>query len=98
MDLEDELVTVKNKSNAPIALGTWYISSNIGAQKFTFPKNTNIAAGATIRVYSGPQAATKSSAAGSLMWTKRNVWNNKGDSATLFDVSSIRNRRAGIVL
>jgi hypothetical protein len=48
-----------------------------------FPHGTKVVAGATVRVRSGPGAATL--LPGELKWKTASVWNDKGDTAYLED-------------
>jgi hypothetical protein len=76
-------------------LAGWAVVSNRGAQRFVFPAGTVIPPGASASVWSGRDAEEskrKSEARvdrvdGSvdLVFTRRFIWNNEGDSATLVD-------------
>ena len=74
---KDEYIVIKNFGCAPVNLAGWRIYSK-GGQWYTFP-TVILQAGESIAVHSGPGAS------GSLIWTRKYVWNNKGDEAILYD-------------
>ncbi|RLA98122.1 MAG: hypothetical protein DRG83_14935 [Deltaproteobacteria bacterium] len=76
---KDEYIAIKNFGNAPVSLAGWRIFSK-GRQWYTF-LTVILQAGESIVVHSGPGAS------GELIWTRKYVWNNKGDKAILYDVA-----------
>ena len=74
---KDEYIVIKNFGCAPVNLAGWRIYSK-GGQRYTFP-TVILQAGESIAVHSGPGAS------GELIWTRKYVWNNKGDEAILYD-------------
>jgi hypothetical protein len=66
----------------PTSLRGWTLVSIKGGQKFQLPA-VELAPGRVLRVTSGATAV----AAGDIQWTRRNVWNNTGDTAMLLDAS-----------
>lgn len=87
---DDEYVVIQNAGADPVDLSGWSIQS-YGAsscapqadQVFTFPGGFQLAAGASVRVHSGPSAF--GNPPGDLLWTTKNIWNNSGDRADLRD-------------
>ena len=74
---KDEYVVLRNITGAPIDLTGWKLFSE-GEQWYTFP-DVILQPGEEIEIHSGPRAE------GALTWTKRYVWNNRGDKAILYD-------------
>ena len=79
LDLQAEIVAIKNNSNEAVNLQGWQLISVEGNQLYNFP-NVNLAAGKTIYVTSGSDAK---SSGNSLEWTKKKIWLNAGDAAQL---------------
>lgn len=82
IDLNTEVVTLKNTSNTEVNISGWKLISEKGNQVFTFPAGTVIPAGKALKVVSGPKAQT---GPGVLVWTKNYIWNNDGDPGVLYD-------------
>ena len=76
---KDEYIVIKNFGCGPVNLAGWRIHSK-GGQWYTFPEIT-LGPGESVSVHSGPGAS------GSLIWTRKYVWNNKGDEAILYDAA-----------
>jgi hypothetical protein len=85
LDLRGEVVEIANTGDAPVDLGGWKLHDEGSTKGFTFPAGTVLAAGASVRVRSGPGAA--STGPGELKWKTSSVWNDKGDTAYLKDPS-----------
>ena len=62
LDLVEERVDVHNSTDKTLSLAGWKLKSETGAQEFAFPEGFELAAGATVVVWSGP---VSSRAAGS---------------------------------
>lgn len=80
IDLQGELVTLKNTSPGNMDLSGWKLLSVTGNQSYTFPAGTIIKAGSTLTIASGE-------ASGDIKWTARNIWNNDGDPAELINAA-----------
>ncbi len=80
VDLEKELVVIKNVSDKTIDLTGYVLVSVKGNQQFTFPAIA-LKPGETVTVTSGKNA--QSDPPRYLLWTKQNIWNNNGDPAKL---------------
>ncbi len=85
LDLRGEVVEIANTGDAPIDIGGWRLHDEGSTKGFTFPAGTVLEAGASVRVRSGPGAA--SAGPGELKWKTTSVWNDKGDTAFLKDPS-----------
>lgn len=80
-----EHVVITNEGSQAQNLQGWVLESAPGGtQRYTFPDVT-IGPGATLRVHSGRGSADAAAPPTDLAWTGRNVWNNAGDTAVLFD-------------
>ena len=84
---KDEYVQIKNVSRNAINLKGWRITS-MPADKQTFMlPDITLQPGESIYIHSGPQSRTTKLPGINIMWTKRYIWNNKGDMCTLIDPS-----------
>ena len=80
-----EHVVITNEGSQAQNLQGWVLESAPGGrQRYTFPA-VSLAPGATVRVHSGRGSAAAAAPPTDLAWTGRNVWNNAGDTAILFD-------------
>ena len=82
VDLEKEIVKMKNKSSKKIDISNWRLLSVKGEQEFYFPEGTVVKPGEIIKVASGRNAEKDSE---TIFWTGAYIWNNNGDSAKLFN-------------
>ena len=76
-----EYVVIQNLGAVAQAIGGWRLC-DLANHCFSFPARAVVAAGATITLYSGPGRADGSRY---YMGYRRAVWNNNGDTATLYD-------------
>ncbi|MDX6683048.1 MAG: competence protein ComEC [Solirubrobacteraceae bacterium] len=83
LDLKGEVVEIANAGTAPLDLGGWRLRDESTGKPYVFPAGTVVDPGASVRVRSGPGAA--SPAAGELAWKTARVWNDSGDTARLED-------------
>lgn len=82
---KDEYVRIKNISKKIISLKGWKITSvPIDKQVFIFGDIT-LKPGENIYVHSGQNANIHKLQGINILWTKRYIWNNKGDKCTLID-------------
>lgn len=81
LDLEGEVVAIKNNGTEDVNLADWQLYSVEGNQMFTFPK-LSLSSGQIIFVTSGPDAKDGD---GYIKWTGRQVWLNSGDTAQLLN-------------
>ena len=72
---------IQNLGAVAQAIGGWRLC-DVANHCFSFPAGAALAAGATITLYSGPGRADGSRY---YMGYRRAVWNNNGDTATLYD-------------
>ncbi len=82
--LSEEVVTLKNSGTKSVDISGWVLVSEVGNQRFTFPRGTVISAGGTLAIVSG---STARAGAGRIVWGTSNIWNNDGDPAILLDAS-----------
>ena len=85
LDLKQEVVEIANTGDGPLDLGGWKLRDESTGKPYVFPNGTVVAAGATVRVRSGPGAASPGE--GELAWKTTSVWNDRGDTAFLEDPS-----------
>jgi len=82
IDLSGEVVTLTNSSDKVLNLTGWKLVSEVGNQTFTFPADTTLAEGGTLKIVSGKNAQA---GANVLVWTESNIWNNDGDPGALYN-------------
>jgi uncharacterized protein YkwD len=78
-----EIIAIKNYGGQAQVMTDWKINSMVGNQWYYFPYGYTLAADATVRVHSGPDAI--SNPPDDLLWTTAYIWNNAGDKAVLYD-------------
>lgn len=77
----DESVAFENVSGGPLDISGWRVEDAAG-HSYAFPPGTELAAGASITLYSGVGEDTASEA----YWGRGSaVWNNSGDTVSVFD-------------
>lgn len=87
-----EYMAVTNTGDADVDLSGWYLFSvrrGNENQTYTFAQGYVLAAGATVRVYSGPGAEAAAAADSGLFWTEKRMWNDEGDPAELYDAGGV---------
>jgi competence protein ComEC len=82
IDLVGEVVTLRNNGDAPVDLSGWKLVSEKGNQTYVIPTDTLLAAGAELKIISGPNAQAGD---GQLVWNQSNIWANSGDPGALYD-------------
>jgi len=82
----DEYVQITNRGNAPQDMTGWRIQSVAGPQWYDFPAAYTLAAGASVRVHSGPDGFENPPT--DLLWGLAHIWLNEGDKAVLYDDSN----------
>jgi competence protein ComEC len=83
LDFEKEIAFIKNMGTNDVKMTGWKLVSVNGNQTFNFPDGFVLKAGQTVLITSGPNAVEKLPS--KLLWTVKNIWNNSGDSAKLYD-------------
>ncbi|WP_453992081.1 cell wall-binding repeat-containing protein [Bacillus nitroreducens] len=83
LDLDKEIVTIKNIDTKDIKMDGWKLVSVVGNQTFKFPSGYVLKKGATVKIVSGRGAVNNPPS--QLLWTTGYIWNNSGDTATLYD-------------
>lgn len=88
----NEYIRIDNFGSAPQNMTGWSIQSYRNSdcqpdpsQRYTFPSGYVLAAGASVRVHSGPDATNNPP--GSLRWTTSYIWHNDGDRGNLRNTS-----------
>ena len=79
LDLQGETVKITNSGSYPVSLAGWKLTDEGAKHSYSFTGTTLPAAG-SVTLSSG-------TASGDLKWTSKNVWNNDGDTAYLYDGS-----------
>lgn len=83
VDLGDEYFTIANNSDSNISLTGWKMVSIEGNQTYYFPDGFVLKSKTNVAVWSGGKG--KHEPPSDLVWTRKNIWNNKGDGGVLFD-------------
>lgn len=78
-----ESVRIVNWGAQAQPMGGWALASVRSGDIFVFPTNITLEPQAAITVHSG--ASARDAPPNDLFWTDRQVWNNDGDMAVLFD-------------
>lgn len=88
----NEYIRIDNIGSAHQNMDGWSIESYRNSdcqpdptQRYTFPSSYVLAAGASMRVHSGPDATNNPPS--SLRWTTNYIWHNDGDRGDLRNVS-----------
>ena len=77
-----EIIAITNYGGQAQVMTDWKINSVVGDQWYYFPYGYTRAAGATVRIHSGPDAI--SDPPDDLLWTRAYIWNDAGDKAVLY--------------
>lgn len=88
VDLDNEIVTIKNNDTVDVSMTGWKLVSVEGNQTYQFPDGYTLKAGATVYVTSG--ASAKDQPPTYLKWTGAYIWNNSGDAAELFNAEGVK--------
>ncbi|WP_404356511.1 S-layer homology domain-containing protein [Cytobacillus firmus] len=88
VDLDNEIVTIKNNENIDVPMTGWKLVSVEGNQTYQFPDGYTLKAGATVYVTSG--ASAKDQPPTYLKWTGAYIWNNSGDAAELYNAEGVK--------
>lgn len=82
VNLETEVVVIKNTGSKAVDISGWKLVSEVGNQQYVIPSGTVIQPGGSLKIVSGKNATA---GAGTLVWTTQYIWNNDGDAAALYD-------------
>lgn len=88
VDLDNEIVTIKNNDTINVPMTGWKLVSVEGNQTYQFPDGYTLKAGATVYVTSGANA--KDQPPTYLKWTGAYIWNNSGDAAELYNAEGVK--------
>ncbi len=87
VNLDTEVVKIKNNGNNDVNMTGWKLVSVEGNQTFDFPADFVLKAGSTVQVTSGNSAVHNPPTY--LKWTGGYIWNNEGDTARLVDAEGV---------
>ena len=80
-----EHVVIQNRDTIVADLTGWTLAEKDGAVlPFAFPAGCTLVPGAEVRIYSG-RDGRQNNPPESFDWTELNIWDNDGDTATLFN-------------
>ncbi|CAM3889122.1 S-layer homology domain-containing protein [Aeromicrobium ponti] len=88
VDLDKEIVTIKNNDSIDIDMTGWKLVSVEGNQTYDFPEGYVLKSGATVYVTSGNNAQDQPPTY--LKWTGAYIWNNDGDAAELYNAEGVK--------
>lgn len=74
IDKDEEIVTIKNRSDKPVSLSGWTLVSKKGNQQYNFPDGTNLRPSQKLKVTAGRDA--RHNPPKYYKWTGRYIWNN----------------------
>lgn len=77
-----EIVVIMNTGDSPQKLTGWKLQDEGSKNTFTFPINLSLAAGSSVKLISGESG---NHSVREIYWNDRPIWNNDGDTATLFN-------------
>tara|TARA_Y100001960_G_scaffold178614_1_gene187319 strand:+ start:1510 stop:2745 length:1236 start_codon:yes stop_codon:yes gene_type:complete len=77
-----EKIVIYNKSAANVDMTGWTVSDDGRKHTFNFPSGFILYSDLSVEIVSGRTGQDTSS---TIYWKKQTVWNNDGDTATLFD-------------
>ncbi|MGG3915932.1 lamin tail domain-containing protein [Rossellomorea vietnamensis] len=83
VNLDTEVVTLKNNGSEDVNMTDWKLVSVEGNQTYDFPDDFILKAGSSVNVTSGGNAVNNPPT--TLKWTDAYIWNNSGDSAQLYN-------------
>ncbi|KUI97877.1 lamin tail domain-containing protein [Vibrio sp. MEBiC08052] len=76
----DESITITNRGHVICDISQWQINAGSPHQDYIFPEDTLLRGGESVTVYTRPGARHSFN-------SNRSIWNNNGDTATLFNQS-----------
>lgn len=79
-----EIVTIENRGDSSQDLTGWRVEDDGPKYTFNFPSGFSLKPGASMKLISGESGDNSNKA---IYWNGRTVWNNDGDTASLFDSS-----------
>ncbi|KAL6063053.1 hypothetical protein QOT17_011856 [Balamuthia mandrillaris] len=88
MLLKEECVVLLNHSSEVVDLSGWFLRSVVGDQYFLFggpDRDCQLQPGQSVAIWSGRQSEPRHNPPASFLWTKRYIWNDKGDAAAIYN-------------
>jgi len=83
MDLEGQVIRVRNVSTETMPLNGWRLRSSQTKQEYKFPADLKLRSGEHVTIWTGPSAPHKKS--GDLHWQASDIWDTNADIAQLVD-------------
>jgi hypothetical protein len=81
-----EYIVIKNTYSTTKSLAGWYVTDNSG-KRYTFPRGSRLAEGQSVRIHTGNGTNSRYHK----YWgSRRYVWGNNGDRATLYNKGGTR--------
>lgn len=87
LSLEDEYVLIQNTGQESIDMSGWAVTDRYEKHTYVF-KNYELASNSILQLQSGDKRfriGKLKEADDYILWTKRNVWNNMGDTVYLYN-------------
>lgn len=88
-----EYAAIVNRGTVAQPMSGWVLASLRGQTFYPFPDDLMLEPGMVVKVQSGQQEPKKThndhGVWASLLWTIEQVWNNRGDTAILFDANGL---------
>lgn len=88
-----EYATIINRGTVAQPMSGWVLASLRGQTFYPFPDDLMFEPGMVVKVQSGQQEPketnNKQGVWANLLWTVEQVWNNRGDTAILFDANGL---------
>jgi len=82
-----EHVTIVNGGTMAQPMAGWALASLRGKRVYAFPADLILLPGMEMTIHSGQEAHDHSPC--DLLWTQEQVWNNRADTAVLFDAHGV---------
>jgi hypothetical protein len=82
-----ECVTIVNRGTLAQPMGGWALASLRGERFYVFPDDLILRPGMMVIIHSGQGALDNPHR--DLLWTREQIWNNRGDVAVLFDANGL---------
>jgi len=82
MEPDGNFFQIRNGSLETISLKGWTLRSKETGKTVAFPDSINLKCGASVALYTGPEAASRASK-GDIVWDTDGIWDPNGDSAQL---------------
>jgi hypothetical protein len=88
-DALSEYVALVNRGALAQPMTGWALVTLRGERVYQFPDNLILQPGMMVFVHSGHDAPNRTQAPRDLFWTDEQMWNNRSDTAVLFDAHGL---------